>query len=185
MKRSPRLALHAQDLVVALKLVSLESAPWTYASLAAALGLSPSQVHTSVQRLERCALYSASARRVVRRNLLELLIHGVRYVFPAQLGAPARGRFTGASAVPLAPRLPSGGDHFVWASAHGEDVGLSVDPLIPEVPAIAASDPRLGELLTLVDALRLGRARERGIAEAELTTRLTGPRVPEAQEAAP
>ena len=47
-----------------------------------------------------------------------------------------------------------------------------IDPLYPSVPAAAAEDPRLHELLALADALRVGRARERSMARTELTKRL-------------
>ncbi len=37
---------------------------------------------------------------------------------------------------------------------------------------MVATDPALGELLALVDAIRIGKARERSVAVAELTKRL-------------
>jgi hypothetical protein len=40
------------------------------------------------------------------------------------------------------------------------------------VPDAARSDPKLYELLALVDAIRVGRARERKLAESELEKRL-------------
>lgn len=43
------------------------------------------------------------------------------------------------------------------------------------VPKAARQDRSLYELLALVDSLREGRARERKLAEAELTHRLTNP----------
>ncbi len=42
----------------------------------------------------------------------------------------------------------------------------------PSVPGAARRHPMLYELLALVDALRLGRARERGMAEKEIAVRL-------------
>jgi hypothetical protein len=41
------------------------------------------------------------------------------------------------------------------------------------VPAAARRNSALYDLLALVDALRIGRARERNLAEKELTVRLT------------
>lgn len=172
-KRSSHEFLHAQDLVVILKLAVMGSAPWTYPSLAASLRLSPSQVHTSVRRLERCDLYSVARRAALGRNLVEFVSHGVRYVFPASVGPPGRGIPTASSAPPLSTLLPSGGERFVWASRHGDLVGLTVDPLIPGVPDIVTADPGLGEVLALVDAIRIGKARERTVAIAELKRRVT------------
>jgi hypothetical protein len=40
------------------------------------------------------------------------------------------------------------------------------------VPGAARRDPALYDLLALVDALRIGRARERSLAEKEITKRM-------------
>ena len=48
----------------------------------------------------------------------------------------------------------------------------AVQPLYPSVPGAARRDPALYDLLALVDAMRLGRARERGRAEKEISQRL-------------
>jgi hypothetical protein len=45
-------------------------------------------------------------------------------------------------------------------------------PLFPNVPAVAARDPRLHELLALVDVLRAGTARERRIVGDALGERV-------------
>jgi len=47
-----------------------------------------------------------------------------------------------------------------------------VQPLHPGVPGAAQRDPVLYDLLALVDALRIGRARERALAEKEIGQRL-------------
>ena len=49
---------------------------------------------------------------------------------------------------------------------------VSTISLYKLVPGAARSDPRLSELLVLVDAIRAGRAREREIAVNELKQRL-------------
>jgi hypothetical protein len=60
----------------------------------------------------------------------------------------------------------------VWADPDGKVKGLSIEPLYSSVPSAAKIDAGLYELLALVDALRIGRARERKLAEEELTRRL-------------
>ena len=47
-----------------------------------------------------------------------------------------------------------------------------MEPLYPIVPSAARRDAGLYDLLALVDALRIGRARERAFAEKEITRRL-------------
>lgn len=60
----------------------------------------------------------------------------------------------------------------VWSDPEGNVRGTAVEPLHPAVPAAARADAVLYELLALVDTLRVGRARERKLAEAELIQRL-------------
>jgi hypothetical protein len=60
----------------------------------------------------------------------------------------------------------------VWPDPEGEVRGVGFEPLCKSAPKAARKDPVLYELLALVDALRDGRARERPIAERELSTRL-------------
>jgi hypothetical protein len=65
------------------------------------------------------------------------------------------------------PALP------VWPSFDGNVQGLAVEPLYRFVPQAARADARLYGMLALVDAIRLGRARERSFAERELTRLLS------------
>jgi AraC-like DNA-binding protein len=167
-------ALKPQDVVIALKLAPLEGAAWTYAELARSLHLSPATVHEAVGRLTGSRLFEArTLRRVVRPRLLELLVHGIPYVFPTSVGPPRRGLPTGISIPLLADKLLLGEDDaMVWPMKGGPLLGRSIEPLYRSVPAAAVEDIRLHEALALVDALRVGRARERNIAAAELKARL-------------
>ena len=60
-----------------------------------------------------------------------------------------------------------------WPDPEGDVLGQAVKPLYRSVIIAAKQDPKLHDLLALVDALRLGRARERKIAEMELQKHLT------------
>jgi hypothetical protein len=111
-----------------------------------------------------------------RPCLLEFLLHGLRYVFPAEIGAPTRGVLTSDAAQPLKQVIIDSGDLSpVWPYPEGKVRGYSLKPLHKNVPQAALEDPRLYELLALVDALRNGRAREREIAGKELKKRLEEP----------
>ncbi len=61
----------------------------------------------------------------------------------------------------------------VWPDPQGTVQGAAVEPLYRSVPGAARRDPGLYDLLALVDALRIGRARERNLAEKEISQRLT------------
>ena len=60
----------------------------------------------------------------------------------------------------------------VWPDPVGEVRGLAFQPLHKLAPQAARADKNLYELLTLVDAIRSGRARERKIATKKLRVRL-------------
>lgn len=167
-------ALKPQDLVVALKLAAHPGEDWSYPGLAGSLRMSPSETHATVRRLKACRLYSVTTERISRRNLLEFVMHGVWYAFPAEEGATVRGMPTAWSAPPLSGRLVLDEDAgAVWPSAHGTARGRAIVPLHRRAPEAAANDPALYELLALVDAMRAGRARERKIAGDELARRLS------------
>lgn len=61
-----------------------------------------------------------------------------------------------------------GHDPLVWPDAQGTVRGEGLMPLHPCVPGAALRNAALYELLALFDALRAGRARERGMAATRL-----------------
>jgi hypothetical protein len=101
----------------------------------------------------------------------------VPYAFPAETVPRARGFPTGFSAPPLRSEGPDDALAMVWPSRLGSSVGIGVHPLGPAAPEISFRDPRLYRLLALVDALRLGDAREREIARGLMVESLAEPAV--------
>lgn len=165
--------LKPQDIVVALKLVAIEGPRPSIATLANDLRLSASEVHGALRRLESCHLYDSGDRKVRSASLLEFLKHGIRYVFPAKPGEVSVGLPTAGSAAPLRDKIVHGPqEQIIWSYSEGGIRGQSIRPLYPTVPVAAAADPALHELLALVDALRVGRARERQLSAQELERRL-------------
>ena len=170
--------LKPQDVVVLLKLAIPES-PVSYLELAHELGISGSEVHAAVRRAQKAGLLNSSTLRPKRTALLEFLIHGVKYVFPGERGGSTRGIPTTFAAPPLKQyfvREPLAGVSSrrieVWPDPEGETRGDELKPLYRSVPKAARRDPKLYELLVLVDAIRAGGARERHLAEDELAKRL-------------
>ncbi|MEM8682522.1 MAG: hypothetical protein AAGF72_03770 [Pseudomonadota bacterium] len=168
------MSLKPQDALVLLKLVALGGEPWTYASLAADLDMSASQVHSAIQRVIRSELaYESNNQvRVHVRNLEEFLNHGMRYFFVAERGAKSRGMATLTSAPPLAALFVDSNEPIVWPDPSGDVRGESLTPIYKSAPQAARNDPELYELLVIVDALRAGRAREKQAAKRELKKRL-------------
>lgn len=161
------------DLVVALRLLQGDA---TFQRLADELGVAPSQVHLSVERLRLAQLLRPDSRRVNRLALEEFLLHGARYAFPPIVSAPARGVPTAHAASFLA-RTFGATDPYVWPSPDGDVVGQSLEPLYAGAPKLRERSPETYRLLTLFDALRVGQARERSVARELLKQALKSPSV--------
>ena len=168
--------LKPQDLLVLLKQVAHPEQNWTYAALGESLHLSASQAHRSVQRCLAAGLAVSKALgewQAVRSALLEFAVHGVRYAFPATLGAVRRGIPTSFGTAPLSADINSApGEAPVWPHPAGPVRGPSLSPLCKAAPDAALADPALHEMLALLDALRAGRNRERALAETYLAQRM-------------
>ncbi|HEY2511914.1 MAG TPA: winged helix-turn-helix domain-containing protein [Polyangiaceae bacterium] len=167
------MALKPQDVVVLLRLLSSEG-DRTYPRLALALGMSSSEVHASVRRAAKAGLVRLDDREPNRQALLEFLVHGVKYAFPAERGGITRGMRTAHAAAPLAKKFAAGNEPPpVWPDPEGDVRGEALEPLYRSVPGAARADAELYEWLALVDAIRVGRARERELATKELQRRLS------------
>ena len=166
--------LKPQDIVVLLKLSVLESKEWSFASLAAALYMSPSEVHAGIKRATAARLFDETRRLPVRKNLEEFLVHGVKYAYPPQHGALTRGIPTSYAAYPLNEKLAIGKKDVppVWPHPEGDVRGYEFSPLYKSAPSAALIDKDLYALLAILDAIRDGRARERDLAIQELQNRL-------------
>ena len=169
------MALKPQDILVALKLVAVGNAPWSYTTLAVSLGMSPSEVHSAVKRLAQSRLVETGKDqpRLLRAPLSEFLCHGLKYVFPAEHGELTRGIPTAWATAPLDKLFVAGAEPPpVWPHPQGSARGMTFQPLYKAAPSAAMRDPALHELLALVDALRDGRVREREAARRLLAERL-------------
>ena len=180
------MSLKPQDIVILLKLVVRENyygvavshgpyaaPPWTYHELAYELFLSPSEVHAGIRRAAESGLLVMSKRTPVIRALEEFLIHGIKYVFPPQRGGMTRGLATSYAGPPLDQLfMKTAEPPPVWPYPEGPTRGTEFSPLYKTVPRAAQRDPKLYEMLVLVDAIRDGRARESDLAIMELRKRL-------------
>jgi len=162
-----------QDIVILLKLVALGEGKWRHKDLVSSLGLSQGEIIFALNRCRTVGFLDSAKKTVMRGALLEFLVHGLKYVFPARPGPVSRGMPTAHSAAPLAGRIVSSeSDMYVWPCDTGRVRGQSIEPLYGNVPQAAEKDSALYELLALLDAIRAGRAREQAIAARELEKRL-------------
>jgi predicted transcriptional regulator len=163
--------MRPQDVVILLKIAALKSNDWMAKDLAFSLNISASEVSESLNRSKIAGLVSADKKLLLKKNLLDFLEYGIRYVYPVEPGTIQRGMATAHSAAPL-NRIIAAKDSYVWPLAQGRERGQAIQPLHPGVPEACTRDPRLYELLALVDALRLGRVREQQLAIEELRQRI-------------
>ena len=160
-----------QDIVVLLKIIALNIDTWQQLPLAYSLKMSQSEVSQSVARSKFAGLLDDSGKRVMRQAFNDFLRYGLAVVYPAKPGAIVRGIPTAHSAAPLNREISSAED-YVWPFAMGSVRGHGITPLYTSVPQAALEDEQLYELLSLVDALRVGKAREKNLARQELNRRI-------------
>jgi DNA-binding transcriptional ArsR family regulator len=159
------------DLLIAIMLAARGDTHTSVRRLGENLGLSKSAVANSLRRLRDLGLVKDDGprgRRVNRLALRDCLEHAVRWIAPAKVGDFELGLPTAHSAGVLAKKLSGDYDPVVIPLPHGPVRGRAVTPIHPLAPRAAAKDPSLHRLLALVDALRIGRARDREVAAAEL-----------------
>lgn len=168
-------AIKPFDFVLAVKIAVNKEQNYLISPLAEEFEVSVSTVHAGLQRAVLAKLLSRSSGsvRALRPALQEFAVHGVKYAFPGALGRPTRG-------VPTAIGAPILASHFegtnalvpVWPHPEGKTYGSELIPLHPSVPKVALQDQLLYDVLALVDAIRVGAAREREIAIEELKWKL-------------
>lgn len=181
--------MKSQDIYILLKLVCLQREErhrpaiasdltdhYSARGLSAALGVSKTEVNASIRRSINVSMAIKDRKsgypKTNKKALLEFIVHGLKYVFPAKPAEIVRGVPTAFSAPILERKLLSMGDYiYVWPYAEGREKGQSVQPLFKSVPKAALGDDRLYEYLALVDAIRLGNPREANLAEEMLEKR--------------
>ena len=165
-----QITLRPSDVVVVCQLTITSDA--SFQALAASIGLSVGECHNAVRRLGLASLLNPVSRRPAGELLARFLVHGVPYAFPAQVGAAAVGVATGASSL-VPGSQPSSLEAYVWPDLDGTAQGMALTPLFPNATSLPARNSALYEILALIDALRIGHAREKKVAEDLLRERLS------------
>ncbi len=159
--------MRPHDIAVLLKILVIPD-EWLNKDLAESLYISTSEISESLNRSKIAGLIDTAKRTIFRNNLLDFLSQGLLYVFPVQPGAMVRGIPTAHSAPVFKDALISE-DVYVWPYAAGTKKGQAVQPLYPNAVLAVQKDEKLYEVLALVDALRIGKVREREIAVRKLS----------------
>lgn len=159
--------LRPHDIVILLKILSYKSSKWLIMDLAHSLNISLSEVSESLDRSKFSGLLSEDKKRVNRNGFYELLIYGLKYIFPTQPQALVKGIATAYSYHEFNNEFSST-VACVWRSDEGNIIGQEIEPLYEKQTFAALNDPQLYKALALLDLLRIGNKREIAFAQKEL-----------------
>lgn len=155
----PHKGMRPQDVVILLKIIAKGDDLWQNKDLAVELCMSSSEITESLNRSFISGLIDVSKKKVVSHSLVDFLVYGLRYVFPAQPGALVIGLPT-ANSAPVLKKYFEAEEEYVWPDINGMAKGQAIEPLYSTVPKAVAKDDKLYNLLALTDALRLRRIKE-------------------------
>jgi len=147
--------MRPQDIVILLKLVIDSNEEIRIRDLSLKLFISASEVSESLHRSAIAGLLDPISRRVDKEVFLKFLEHGLRYVFPAQLGSVMQGVFTAHSESSLYLSF-STEEKLVWADELGKERGSTIIPLYPTVIKAVRKEKLLYKMLALCDIIRIG-----------------------------
>ena len=165
------ISLKPHDVAILVKLLLKKNEEWRQVDLAIELGISQGEIAKSLMRLEKANL--AIEKRANRAAALEFLIHGVKYSFPVELGPLAVGLPTALSAPTHEKMVIQNGDEIcVWPYLKGKKRGQVILPLYPKLAEAALKDQDFYDLMAALEIIRIGRTRERKLAEQYLEKRI-------------
>lgn len=159
--------MRPQDVAILLKIIAINNTNWQLVTLANSLRISISEISESLNRSRVASLIDYNKKTVSRQSLLEFLEHGIRYVFPQEPGALVRGIPTAHSHLSMKSKFISE-INYVWPDNKGTVVGLGIEPFYKKQVEAAKEDELYYKLLSLVDVIRVGKAREVKYAISEL-----------------
>ncbi len=165
------MGLQSSDVAIACFLAAVPGA--TFERIADGLGMSLSTAHKGVRRLSEAGLVNAR-RRINRHAFLEFVEHGFGYVFPARVGERRQRGVPTAYAGPDLANEIIADEPLVWPDESGDAVGKAITPLVPKASALRHQWPAVYAMLADVDAIRVGRARERELGVAALKRHMYG-----------
>ena len=156
--------LKSQDVLLLCKLlVQKKEGKVRQLDLSQDLGITQSEVSTGFDRLIKSRLIDPNTKKPNLAMAFEFLENSVKFFFPAETTEYTVGIPTSVFAKPLANLLLQKGESLVWPTIKGNKKGIGLKPIHESVPFATNLDPKLYELLAVLDALRsfkAGRVKE-------------------------
>lgn len=166
--------LKGQDIAILIKLLLKLDAKQQieFKNIAYELFISQSEVTKSIKRLEIAKLlsrYSDDSIELRRHELMELLVHSVKYLFPAEINIATRG-IAAAYSSPYFKKLILSEEVYVWPYINGTIKGLALTPIYKTLPNALERTPdeNFYTIISALDLIRLGGKRENKIAKETL-----------------
>lgn len=159
--------MRPQDIAILLKIIAMGDSEWRLQSLADSMSISLSEISESLNRSRIAGLIDYRKEKINRHNLFEFLIHGVRYVFPAEPGSLAKGIPT-AHSYEYMRRFFKSEMNYVWREPSGEILGIVIEPFYKKQVEAVKKDEIFHKIMALIDVIRVGRVREQKVAIDEL-----------------
>lgn len=156
-------SLKPHDVALLVKLLTKGEQDWKQLEIAQELGISQGEVAKALVRLKKAKLLSG--KQVNRPASFEFLVHAVKYIFPVEPGPLAMGVPTAISS-PAHERMvvQSGEDVYVWPHPKGKKHGQVIRPLYAKLAEAVLKDKKFYDIMSAIEILRVGRARERNLA---------------------
>lgn len=155
-------------------------------SLGASLGISKTEVSASLRRCsESNLLFLINNHGVIslanlnwkvnKKAIFNLIKHAVPYLYPPKLLGFDIGIPTGFSGPALSEEVTSAGNSkIIWSSEYGEAYGQVLEPIYKTIAFASYQDEFVYNCFSLIDAYRLGKAREKDIAINLLEKKILG-----------
>lgn len=159
--------MRPQDIAILLKIIAVGSSEWRLQSLSDSMSISLSEISESLNRSSIAGLIDYRKEKISRQNLFEFLIHGVKYVFPAEPGSLAKGIPTAHSHQYMKQFFKSE-MNYVWREPSGNILGILIEPFYKKQVEAVINDEIFYKLMALIDVVRVGRVREQKVAIDEL-----------------
>ncbi len=148
--------------------------------LSESIKVSIGEISKSTKRLLSASLLvEREGRFLAEINALkEWLCYGVRYAYPAETIGFGRGMPTGWNCPNVRTDIMPPDPPVVWGVSGGSAEGSILRPIHESVPFAASNDELLYEVLSLMEAIRIGKPRELTIAREEIATVLKNEKSP-------
>lgn len=154
-----------QDILALMKLISAPKL--TQKQLADALYISQAEISHGLKRLKNAKLITSDGSANIEASI-EFFIHALKYICPAEFGAPSAGIPTSYAHPDFKYVKFNPAEISVWPHPEGRKRGVALIPIYATLPQACMIDEKLYKIAALVEMIRSGRAREKQIGSTEL-----------------